>query len=362
MPIAIPAGTPTPTLAVSAVAGSVRVRRGLLRGGWGRLLGLVVAVGVLAAAILASILVGNYSVSVDDVISAVSAPPETDVDRIVRHIRIPRTVAGLMAGIALGIAGTVMQGITRNPLAGPGILGINSGAALAVVLAMAVFGVTTAGGFVWFAFAGAAVAAVFVYSLGSLGMGGATPVKLALAGAAFTAFVGAITSAITLFDATTMNDFRFWVVGSLTRADGTALVSVAPFIATGVVAAVFTSRTLNVLALGDDMARNLGTRLWSARLAAALSVVLLAGSATAIAGPIGFIGLVVPHIARLITGPDYRWIMAWTVVLAPALLLIADILGRTLVAPQQLQVGIITGLAGAPFFLYLVRNRKVSGL
>ena len=311
---------------------------------------------------MASVLIGNYAVTIDDVIAAVSGPPETDLDRIVRHIRIPRTVAGILAGAALGIAGAVMQGITRNPLAGPGILGINSGAALAVVIAMTFLGVTTAAGYVWFAFAGAAVAAVFVYALGSLGLGGATPVKLALAGAAFTAFVGAITSAITLLDATTLEDFRFWVVGSLTRADGTSLTAVAPFIAAGICAAVVTSRTLNVLALGDEMARSLGTRLWSARLAAALGVVLLAGGATAIAGPIGFIGLVVPHIARLITGPDYRWIMAWTVVLAPTLLLLADILGRILVSPQQLQVGIVTGLAGAPVFLYLVRNRKVSGL
>ncbi|WP_235571366.1 FecCD family ABC transporter permease [Mycobacterium sp. Root265] len=311
---------------------------------------------------MASVLIGNYAVTIDDVIAAVSGPPETDLDRIVRHIRIPRTVAGILAGAALGIAGAVMQGITRNPLAGPGILGINSGAALAVVVAMTFLGVTTAAGYVWFAFAGAAVAAVFVYALGSLGLGGATPVKLALAGAAFTAFVGAITSAITLFDATTLEDFRFWVVGSLTRANGTSLTAVAPFIAAGICAAIVTSRTLNVLALGDEMARSLGTRLWSARLAAALAVVLLAGGATAIAGPIGFIGLVVPHIARLITGPDYRWIMAWTVVLAPTLLLLADILGRILVSPQQLQVGIVTGLAGAPVFLYLVRNRKVSGL
>lgn len=337
-------------------------RRGLLRVTWRRLLGLAMATAVLAAALLASVLIGNYTISVSDVIGAFSGPVDSDLDRIIVHIRVPRTVAGLLAGIGLGVAGAVMQGITRNPLAGPGILGINSGAGLAVVLAMTVFGVTAASGYVWFAFAGAAIAAVFVYALGSLGLGGATPVKLALAGAAFTAFATAITSAITLLDATTLDDFRFWVVGSLTRADHASLVAAAPFIAIGVVAAVATSRTLNVVALGDDMAQSLGTRLWSARVMAALAVVLLAGSATAIAGPIGFIGLVVPHIARLVTGPDYRWIMAWTVVLAPTLLLVADILGRILVSPQTLQVGIITGIAGAPFFLYLIRNRKVSGL
>lgn len=360
MSVAVPAGTP-PT-AASTTRGPGPLRRGVLRGGWSRLLGLAVAAGLLAAVTLGSVLVGNYSVTVTDVVSAISAPPATDLDRIIRYIRIPRTIAGLLAGTALGVAGVVMQGVTRNPLAGPGILGINSGAALAVVVAMTAFGVTTAGGFVWFAFSGAAIAAAFVYSLGSLGLGGATPVKLALAGAAFTAFVGAITSMLTLLDSSTLDDFRFWVVGSLTRADSTSLLAVSPFIGAGLVAAAITSRTLNVLALGEDMARSLGTRLWFTRLIAALAVVALAGSATAIAGPIAFIGLVVPHIARLITGPDYRWVMAWTVVLAPALLLSADIVGRVLVQPQQLQVGIITGLAGAPFFLYLVRNRKVAGL
>ncbi|QRN79831.1 MAG: iron ABC transporter permease, partial [Nocardiopsis sp. BM-2018] len=212
------------------------------------------------------------------------------------------------------------------------------------------------------AFAGAAVAAVLVYALGSLGLGGATPVKLALAGAAFTALFGAVTSMITLQDSSTMDDYRYWVVGSLTRSDGTDLSVVAPFLLVGVVLAVALTRTLNALALGDDLARSLGTRLWTNRAVAALAVVLLAGGATAIAGPIGFVGLVVPHVARMITGPDYRWVMAWTVVLAPTLLLIADTLGRILLQPQQLQVGIITAIAGAPFFLYLVRNRRVIGV
>jgi iron complex transport system permease protein len=255
-----------------------------------------------------------------------------------------------------------MQGLTRNPLAEPGLLGINSGAALAVVLAMAGFGITATAGYLWFAFAGAAFAAVLVYTLGSLGLGGATPVKLALAGAAFTALFGAVTSMITLQDSSTMDDYRYWVVGSLTRSDGTDLSVVAPFLLVGVVLAVALTRTLNALALGDDLARGLGTRLWTNRAVAALAVVLLAGGATAIAGPIGFVGLVVPHVARMITGPDYRWVMAWTVVLAPTLLLIADTLGRILLQPQQLQVGIITAIAGAPFFLYLVRNRRVIGV
>lgn len=337
-------------------------RSGLLNGGWSRALGLIAATSLLVVVTLGSVVIGNFSVTLADVVAAVSAIPDSDVGRVVRYIRIPRTVTGLLAGIALGVAGVVMQGLTRNPLAEPGLLGINSGAALAVVLAMTAFGITTAAGYVWFAFIGAAVAAVFVYTLGSLGLGGATPVKLALAGAAFTALLGAITSMITLQDASTMDDFRYWVVGSLTRSDGASLVAVAPFIAAGVVLAAGLTRSLNALALGDDLARSLGTRLWVDRTVAALAVVLLAGGATAIAGPLAFIGLVVPHIARMVAGPDYRWVMAWTVILAPTLLLIADMLGRILVQPEQLQVGIITGLAGAPFFLYLVRNRKLASV
>ncbi|WP_116950232.1 FecCD family ABC transporter permease [Jiangella endophytica] len=346
----------------TAVAAPLRARSALLSCGRSRGLGLLLAAVVLVLVALGSVLIGTFSVTVADVAAAVSGPPENDVERVVRHLRIPRVVTGLLAGAALGIAGAVMQGVTRNPLAGPGLLGVNSGAALAVVLAMTGFGITTAAGYVWFAFAGAAIAAVVVYTLGSLGLGGATPVKLALAGAAFTALLGALTSMITLQDAATMDDFRFWVVGSLTRSDGASLIAVAPFVAAGIVLAASLTRTLNALALGDDLARGLGTRLWAARAAAALAVVLLAGGATAIAGPLGFIGLVVPHIARMIAGPDYRWVLAWTSVLAPTLLLIADTAGRVVVRPEQLQVGIITALAGAPFFLYLVRNRKVTGV
>ena len=337
-------------------------RSGLLRGGWSRTFGLVAATVLLMVVTVGSVMIGTFSVSFADVTAAVSGIPDSDVERVVRHIRIPRTVTGLLAGIALGVAGVVMQGLTRNPLAEPGLLGINSGAALAVVLAMTTLGITTAAGYVWFAFIGAAVAAVFVYTLGSLGLGGATPVKLALAGAALTALIGAITSMIVLQSASTLDDFRYWVVGSLTRSDGASLIAVAPFLAVGVVLAAGLTRSLNALALGDDLARSLGTRLWVDRTVAALAVVLLAGGATAIAGPLAFIGLVVPHIARMISGPDYRWVMAWTVVLAPTMLLLADLLGRILVAPEQLQVGIITGLAGAPFFLYLVRNRKMAGV
>lgn len=324
--------------------------------------GLLVAGAALAAVCVASILIGSHPLTLDQAIVAFTDFQGTDSDRIVRYIRLPRTLAGLLAGIALALAGVVMQGLTRNPLAGPGLLGINAGASLAIVLAMGTFGLTAATGFIWFAFLGAAIAAAFVYTLGSLGFGGATPVKLALAGAAFTALCGSITTAITLLDRTTFDNFRFWVVGSLTRADVESIGGTAPFIAVGALLAVAVARPLNAIAIGDDLARTLGTRLVAVRATGAAAVVLLAGSAVAVAGPIAFIGLVVPHIARAVAGHDYRWVMVWSALLGPTLLLLADVLGRVLAQPQEIQVGIITAFAGSPFFLYLVRNRKVATL
>ncbi|WP_253855597.1 FecCD family ABC transporter permease [Prauserella alba] len=317
-------------------------------------------VALLAAACALSLVVGNYPVSPAGVLSALVSPGHGDVETVVWHVRIPRTVSGLLAGSALGVAGAVMQGLTRNPLAGPGILGINAGASLAVVTAIAL-GVTAAGGHLWFAFAGAGAAALFVYVLGSLGRGGATPVKLALAGAALTAMVGSMTTIITLLDAATLDEYRFWAVGSLTRA-GAEATAVGPVLAIGLVLALAVGGSLNTIALGEDMARSLGTRLVAVRVLAAVSVLLLAGAATVIAGPIAFVGLAVPHIARLLVGPDYRWIMPLSALLGPALLLLADVAGRLLVQPEQLQVGIVTGLAGGPLFLYLVRRRKVAQL
>ncbi|MDT0304925.1 FecCD family ABC transporter permease [Streptomonospora wellingtoniae] len=336
--------------------------RGLLPGRAGRAAGLVLAGLALAAACALSLVTGNYTLSFTDAASAVAAPAGSEADRIVWHVRVPRTATGVLAGIGLGIAGAVMQGLTRNPLAGPGILGVNAGAAFAVVVAMSVFQVGALTGYLWYSFAGAALAAVFVYALGSLGTGGATPVKLALAGAALSAMVGSATTAITLLDASALDDFRFWAVGSLTRADTGQLLVAAPAVLIGACLATAVRRELNTVALGEDMARSLGTRLASTRALAAVSVVLLAGTATAIAGPITFVGLVVPHIARALTGPDYRWIMPWCVLLAPAVLVLADVLGRVLIRPEQLQVGIVTGLIGAPFFVHLVRRRKLAQL
>jgi iron complex transport system permease protein len=338
-----------------AVASPVAVSR--------RAVGLVVAVVALAAVTALSLAVGAKPIPLDVVLDAVFAYDPSNADQlIVRELRLPRTVVGLLVGAALGAAGTVMQGLTRNPLADPGILGVNAGAALFVVIGIYWFGLTSLLGYVWFAFAGAAVASLIVYSLGSLGREGATPVKLALAGAALTALLGSITTAILLVDVETLDQFRFWIVGSLAGRTATIAATVAPFIAIGLVLALCCGPMLNTLALGDDVARGLGQRVGWSRAAGAVCIVLLCGAATAAAGPIAFVGLAVPHIARAITGPDYRWIMPYSLILAPVLLVGADVIGRVVARPGELQVGIVTAVLGAPIFIALVRSRRITAL
>lgn len=328
----------------------------------GRAAGLLVACGVLLAVVLLSLVAGNQWFGPHDVYVAAADFTGSDTDRVIRYLRFPRTAVGLLAGAALGLAGAVMQGITRNPLADPGILGVNAGAALAVVAAIGLLGVQSLTGYVWFAMGGALIATVIVYLVGSAGRGGATPVKLALAGAALSALLGSVTSAITLLDLSTLNEFRFWVVGSLSLATGNIVAQALPFIAVGIVLALTLGRSLNQLALGEDLAATLGTRVGLVRVLAALSVMLLAGTATAMAGPIAFVGLAVPHVARALVGADYRWILPWSLVLAPIVLLLADVVGRLVARPDEMQVGIITALIGAPLFIALVRRRKLAEL
>ncbi|GAA0943202.1 iron chelate uptake ABC transporter family permease subunit [Kribbella koreensis] len=346
-----------------AVKGSgLRDGFGRVRGGGLRAGGLAVACVVLLGAVLLSLVAGNQWFGPHDVFVAAADFTGSDTDRVIRYLRFPRTAVGLLAGAALGLAGAVMQGITRNPLADPGILGVNAGAALAVVAAIGLLGVQSLTGYVWFAMGGALVATVVVYLVGSVGRGGATPVKLALAGAALSALLGSVTSAITLLDLSTLNEFRFWVVGSLTLATSAIVAQALPFIAVGIALALALGRSLNQLALGDDLAATLGTRIWVVRLLAALAVMLLAGTATAMAGPIAFVGLAVPHVARALVGADYRWILPYSLVLAPTVLLLADVTGRLVARPDELQVGIITALIGAPLFIALVRRRKLAEL
>jgi iron complex transport system permease protein len=328
-----------------------------------RLLGLALLAVVLVACCLLSIAVGAKPIPPGTVWDALIRPDLALEDHIVvRSLRIPRTVLGLIAGAALGLAGALIQGHTRNPLADPGILGVNAGAAFLVVIGIYVFGVTDALGYVWFAFAGAAVASVAVFVLGSVGRGGPTPVTLALAGAALTALLGALTSAVILIDVATLDAYRFWAVGSLAGRDGEVLTDVIWFLAAGAVLALAGAPALNALSLGDDVARSLGHSVRRTRVLGIVAITLLAGGATAACGPIGFVGLVVPHVVRTFTGPDHRWLLPASAVSGSVLILVGDVLGRVLVRPGELQVGIVLALVGAPFFIYLVRRRKMVHL
>jgi iron complex transport system permease protein len=255
-----------------------------------------------------------------------------------------------------------MQGLSRNPLADPGILGVNFGASLAVVVAIAFLGVTSVSGYVWFAFAGAALAAALVYAVSSVGREGATPVKLALAGAAVSAALGSLITAVMLTSRVSLDTMRFWQVGSLAGRTLGVLLQVLPTLAVGALIAFGLGRVLNGLALGDDVARGLGQRVGLARVLSGIAIVLLCGSATAAVGPIAFVGLVVPHAARWVVGSDYRRILAFSAVIAPTLLIACDVVGRVVAPPGELQVGVVMAFVGAPIFIALVRRRKPVGL
>jgi iron complex transport system permease protein len=326
-----------------------------------RLVGGVLALLVLLAlALVASVAIGARGIPLGHVWSAVVAPTGSPDDVVVRSLRLPRTGLGLVVGVALGVAGALIQGHTRNPLADPGLLGVSAGAAFAVCLAVYAFGITSVAGSVWFALAGALVASVVVFGLGTLG--GGTPVTLVLAGAAVTAFLGALTNGLVLSDTQTLDAYRFWAVGSLVgRGDG-VLGQVLPFLLAGLLLAAVNAPALNTLQLGEDVARGLGQRIGPARAAGIAAVTLLTGSAVAASGPIAFVGLVVPHVARAITGPDHRWLLPYAGLLGALLLLVSDVVGRVLAAPAELPVGLVLAFVGAPFFVALVRRRKLVAL
>lgn len=323
---------------------------------------LVLAIAVLGLAGVASLAIGARPISPETLVQALTAYNPANGDHAVVLSRIPRTLVGLLAGAALGLAGAAMQGVARNPLADPGILGVNSGAALAVVIGIFVFGVTNFTGYIWFAFFGAGAAAVLVYAVASLGRDGATPIKLALAGAALSAGMVSLLNAVLVSSQQTFDTFRFWQVGSVAGRGWDVIVPVLPFLAFGFALTLLTGKVLNSLSLGDDIARGLGQNVTAARALTALGVVVLCGAATAAAGPIAFVGLVIPHVVRAFTGPDYRWILPFSMVLAPVLLLAADILGRVILPPGEVQVGILTAVIGAPVFIWLVRRRKMAEL
>lgn len=326
-----------------------------------RSVALVGALLVLAALCAASVAFGVREVSLSDILAGL-AGDTSDLASAAVVARVPRTVLALLVGAALALSGATMQAVTRNPLADPGILGVSGGAALAVVIGIAFFGMSDPYAYVFVAIVGSALAAVFVYAVGSLGRGGATPLKLALAGAATSAAFMSLVSAILLPRVDIMETFRFWQIGGVGGATWPRIGTITPVLIVGALIVLACARGMNSLALGDDVAAGLGERVFRTRLIASAGAVILCGAATAVAGPIAFVGLVIPHLCRLLVGTDHRWLLPFTAVAGAGLLVAADVVGRVIARPEEIEVGILTALIGAPFFIWIVRRQKVREL
>ncbi|MEL6901519.1 MAG: iron ABC transporter permease [Cyanobacteria bacterium J06606_4] len=319
--------------------------------------GIVLSLIGLLACFVASVALGIADISPPEVYRALIAPDGSTEHLIIRTVRVPRSVTAMLVGAAVSVAGAIMQGVTRNPLADPGILGINAGAAFAVVTSVFWFDAASLSVYAGFALLGAAIAAITVYGLGSLGRGGLTPLNLTIAGAALTALVSSLTTASLILSQRTLEEIRFWLAGSVAGRDIDLIIQVLPYLGSGLLLGLSMGKQLTTLSLGESVAQGLGQKTAWVKGVAAVSVVLLAGGSVAIAGPIGFIGLIVPHIVRFWAGGDYRWILPYSALVGAILLLLADISARLIIQPQELPVGIMMPLLGAPFFVYLVRSQ-----
>ncbi len=324
---------------------------------WRAIAMLLLAAVVLAGGV-ASLAIGSRWLPPDTVFDVLLHDDGSEAATIVHALRVPRTALALSVGAALGVAGALMQGHTRNPLADPGLLGVEAGAACAVVAGIFVFGVADLSGLAWFALAGAGLAAVVVFAVGSTRRG-PDPLSLVLAGAAVSALLSAVTAGIVVRDSETLDSYRFWVVGSAEGRDLSVFWQVLPFLLAGLLLAAVSTPGLNLLQMGDDVAASLGLHPWRHKALGIGAVMLLTGGATAACGPVGFVGLVVPHLARRIGGVDYRWVVPYSALLGAGLLTVADIAGRLVVRPAELQVGIVMALIGGPVFVLLVRRTRM---
>ncbi|MFT4052091.1 MAG: iron chelate uptake ABC transporter family permease subunit [Microbacterium sp.] len=327
-----------------------------------RALALIGILAALVLAMLASLAFGANPLSVSAVWQGLWHPDDSDASIIVWTLRLPRTIVGIVVGAAFGVAGALIQALTRNPLADPGILGVNAGAGFAITIGVGMFGLSGITGYIWFAFLGAAAATILVYLIGTAGRGTVTPVTLVLAGVALSAVLNGFSTFLTLIDKYLFESVRNWGVGTIAPTSLEDAASVLPFLAIGLLIAVALSGPLNAIALGDELAASLGTKVMRTRVLGIVAVTLLAGAATALTGGIAFVGLMIPHIVRWFTGPDQRWIIAFSALAAPVLVLVADVIGRVIARPGEIEVGIVTAVIGAPVLIALVRTRKASGL
>ena len=323
---------------------------------------IILCLALLSIMVIFSISLGAKSIAFSKVADVLLGNDPDSLEAAIILQRIPRSVFGILAGGALGISGALMQSITRNPIADPSILGVNTGASLFVVVGIAFFNITVAYQYIWLAIIGAGVTAVFVYSVASMGKDGATPLKLALSGSAVSIVLGSLVSTIMLPNNRVMEAFRFWQVGSIGSATWENIMLISPFLIVGFIISMFISGYLNNLALGDEAATALGTNVVMTRTIGALSSVLLCGATTALAGPIGFVGLIIPHIIRLIFGSEMSKMLPLSFLGSAILMLISDIIGRIISLPGETEVGIVTAVIGAPVFILAIRKGRVKSL
>ena len=321
------------------------------------IIGLILGCFVLLACLFLSVSYGAADIPWQNIYESLVSFDGSKEHLIIRTVRLPRSLLAIIVGAAISTAGAIMQGITRNPLADPGILGINAGAAFAVVIAIFLFGSSSPSFYVWCAFAGAGITAAVVYILASLGRSGITPLNLTIAGAAISAFLTSLTTGVLIISQRTLEEIRFWLAGSLAGADRSLILQILPYICLGMILTLIISRQITILSLGEDVAKGLGQQTAWVKIVAAICILLLSGSAIAVAGAIGFIGLVVPHIVRFLVGVDYLWILPYSAVFGAILLLVSDIAARLVIQPQEIPVGIMTALVGAPFFIYLAKTK-----
>jgi iron complex transport system permease protein len=321
-----------------------------------RLIGLVFTIFLLLLLMCMSIVYGYTDTSWKTAIETFTNYNASNEHIVIQSIRLPRALIAAAVGASLAIAGTLMQTLTKNPLASPGIFGINAGAGFAVVIAVSVFSIVSIQAFTWLAFLGAGVAAVSVYFIGSIGREGLTPMKLTLAGAAMSAMFSSFTQGLLVMDEAALEQVLFWLAGSVSGRKLESLTSVLPYLAIGWLGAILLATKMNVLAMGDDVAKGLGLNTGFVKIGVGIVVVLLAGGAVAVSGPIGFIGIVIPHITRSIVGIDHRWVIPFSALLGAILLLAADIAARYILMPQEIPVGIMTAIIGTPFFIYIARR------
>ncbi|TKH06801.1 iron ABC transporter permease [Peribacillus simplex] len=328
----------------------------LLKNSWQKWMGLFITIILLLFLLCSSIVYGYTDTTWKMAIDAFTDFNGTNEHIVIQSVRLPRALIASAIGASLAISGVLMQTLTKNPLASPDIFGVNAGAGLAVVTGVTVFGISNLQVFTWLSFIGAAIAAISIYMIGSMGRGGLTPMKLTLAGAAMTAMVASLTQGLLVSNEALLEQVLFWLAGSVSGRSLDNLVAVLPYLVVGWGLALIMSGKMNVLSMGEDVAKGLGLNIVFLKLVLGLAIILLAGGSVAVAGPIGFIGIVVPHLTRSIVGIDHRWLIPFSGLFGAMLLIAADVISRYILMPREVPVGVMTAIIGTPFFIYIARK------